>query len=186
MIEYYDSNILELHATMRDFAMINIESDTCSSIPEDKALKQPFVYVGISGCKWHDSFTCTEFCLVDGDYIFHSFVNSKRELHVLTVKILSKLCGKTILIDGAENAGWLWNMFFYKEGGFQLKILNVYDLHDYDTSLSNAKQFDFFCDYHSRQRCSPCALSSALWLQDLTRMNFCTCSLHKKTAVSNR
>lgn len=56
--------------------------------------------------------------------------------------------------------------------GYELNILDVNkDLHGYDISLSKEDDF-MLCDFHSK--CSvrfPCALSSALWLQDLTQKN---------------
>lgn len=177
MSEFYDSGVLELHTTLRDFAMLNIQSEDCTT-------KLPFIYAGINGYRPYNSYICTEICFINDDYIFHTSLTNiqKRKFRELTEKLLPKLHGKAILVDGDENAHWLWKTFGYMKASatYGLNILNIKnDLPEFNTTLSNEMKFDC-CDFHSRQRYGSCAMRSALWLQDLTRKNFCTCPLHKK------
>lgn len=160
-----------------------------------------YVFVDIQGFKisrYH--LMCKEFCLVDGDFIYHKLVKSyykidkmagyyRRQANWLTnnfhkirydcgdihINELKKIVypqiqNKTILVKGAQKICWL-ERIFGDCGPIQCE--NVEELDDFDLTLKNSEPYNL-CDYHEQVHGifgGPCALATALMLKDLFTKN---------------
>lgn len=174
------------------------EAENVSSL-ENKCDK--FVFVDVQGfLTFKNRFMCKEFCLVDDDYIFHTFVKSpysfnkmssryQREANWLThhfhgikydcgdinifelkEKIFPKIRGKTILVKGLQKVSWLKEIF-HKCGG--IDCMNIEDT-PCDLNL-RSRTWHESCDYHTKifgiWDKGPCAKSTALMIQDVALNN---------------
>lgn len=159
-----------------------------------------YVYVDVQGFRTtRNRFICKEFCLVDGYFMFHTFVKSPYSFdkmsafyqrqakylinHIhgikydygetniieLKQKMYAKVQNKTILVRGNQKIAWL--KYIFRDCG-EINCLNIYDL-NFDLSLKKNYPYDV-CEYHNRifdSSNGPCAMSNALMLQDLTNKN---------------
>lgn len=178
-----------------DLAEIKIDQgiDECT-IYED------YVYVDIQGYRRPKNYlVCKEFCLLDG-YKYHAIVKPSIPLKYLPAhykrqaewvlnnhhkiqyshgdvdpfdlrdQMYPKLQDKVILVKGEDKIRWLKYMF-RKHG--EIDCLDI-DSMDFDKSLKQDEPYEV-CDYHdyyyfgSTQ--GPCALSTALLIQDLANKN---------------
>lgn len=160
-----------------------------------------YVFVDLQGFKKSkNSLICKEFCLLDDNgYVFHAFVKPTIEFNQLPVdykrqatwlmnnhhkidydfgdmdsidlcdQIYPKMKGKIVLVKGQEKVKWLKDML-YNYG--EIECYDIYSL-DFDILLKQANQYDT-CDYHNdvfEGGNGPCAMSNALFVQDLAHKN---------------
>lgn len=183
--------------------MTVIEMSTLSTIMEStedymKTEREEWVFVDIQGYKVNKNrFMCKEFCLIDGDEMFHQIVKSwfpfnkllyhyKRQIdwltnfyhglkydsdgmHIdeLTRLVYPKLADKIIIVKGFEKIKWL-KYIFRKHGDIVCR--NIEDL-DFDMSEQSCYQR---CDQHDAWygwREYRCAKSNALTLRDISVKN---------------
>lgn len=157
-----------------------------------------YVFIDVQGFKTsRNRFMCKEFCLVDGDYIYHALVKSpysfsKMQLHYkrqalwlinhyhkleydcgnvhindLKKHILPKIQGKTILVKGLEKISWLKDIF--RETPIDCE--NIEDLDDIDLYPKKQETYEM-CSYHKRLfgwRGGPCSMSKTLMMQAVTK-----------------
>lgn len=175
-----------------------------TSVNIDDSMTNPysdFVYVDVQGFRtYRNRFICKEFCLVDGDYIFHTFVKSPYSFNKmpqyyqrqanwlinrhhgikydygdmdamnLKQQIFPKLKDKTIIVnDSCHKIHWLKYMFRH------FGEINVIDINtlNFDRNLRSSDPYAI-CDYHNKifgWKEGPCAMSTALMLQDLACKN---------------
>lgn len=155
------------------------------------------VFVDVQGFKGpHKQFLCKEFCLIDDNFIYHTFVKSEfnfnelppyyqRQTKWLTNRyhgikfetgdtsmddlkkhIFPRLQNKLILVKGLQKVSWLEKMF---DDFGTIECVNVEDLEEFDLNLRNSRPYEV-CDYHNkifRWTVGPCAKSTALMLQDV-------------------
>lgn len=154
------------------------------------------VYVDVQGFKTsRNRFMCKEFCLVDGDFIYHALVKSpfpfKKmvkyyqkqanwltdnhhkiryydgdiHIHDMRKDVLPRLQNKTIIVKGSEKVSWVQQIFENYDG---INCMNIEDFADFEPFERNSQSFDL-CYYHSYVFTSaggPCAKSTALMIQD--------------------
>lgn len=169
-----------------------IERDPCAN----------YVYVDIQGFQTtHNRFICKEFCLVDGDNVFHALVKSPFDLtrlsahfkrqadwlvqyyHGLTFecgdvhivelieKMHVKLLNKTVFVTGHQKVGWL--KYIFRE--CDIDCVNA-DAFGFDFGGRNFQTAAYgFCPYHDdlfkSGRKCSCAFSKALKLKDVVITN---------------
>lgn len=183
-----DHDILELMET-------DVEEDVITNQCND------FVFVDVQGFKtYRNRFICKEFCLVDGEYKFHAMVKSPYSFHKmpysyqrqahwliehhhgikyedgevaamdLKTEIFPKLENKTILVKGNEKVEWLKNMFQHFG---EIKCMNV-EKFGFDLTVVQRDHPYEMCDYHRKipkWKQHTCAMSTALFIQDLANKN---------------
>lgn len=160
-----------------------------------------FVFIDLQGFKTHGNrFICKEFCLVDGDYLYHAIVKStyplekmssnyKRQakwltecyyrltfdcgdIHIseLKEKIFPEIQNKTVLVKGEEKVKWLKDIF--RSHGL-IDCINIENL-DYDLTLRKPEAHNM-CAYHKIEfrwrKDGPCAMRNALMLQNIVFQN---------------
>lgn len=190
MVENNDANMLELR-----FMDVDVDE-----LIENKYYNN-FVYVDVQGFRtFHNRFMCKEFCLVDGDFIYHALVKSPYsfnkmpayyqrqanwlinqyhrikydcgDVHINELKeaTFSRIENKTILVKGVQKISWLKHMF--RDCG-NIECVNVEDLDEFDLTDRRTEPYDV-CEYHNKifgWTQGPCAMTTALMLQDLTLKN---------------
>lgn len=190
---------MESDVNMNDVEFMETDEIDNVSLLENKCDK--FVYIDVQGfITFKNRFMCKEFCLVDGDYIFHTFVKSpysfkkmpshyQRKANWLThrfhgiqyecgdinilelrEKIFPEIQGKTILVKGLQKVRWLEDIF-HKCGEIDCK--NIEDT-PCDLNLRSTEWYEI-CDYHKEiygiWNKASCAKSTALMLQDVANNN---------------
>lgn len=154
-----------------------------------------FVFVDLQGFKMmQNRFMCKEFCLIDGEKVFHTFVRSPFSIKELSFKyrhqakwltrfhhkipwdygiinlaqlkrtVYPMLQNKLILVNGIESA--LWLKYIFRDHG----PLNVQSIAYLKSKFSYLKT-DEVCRFHSAiadwSRFGPCAMRVALDLKIL-------------------
>lgn len=198
---------------MEDEDILNIptyqsESEEWMDIDiEDLCVNQnkKYVYIDVQGFKLsRNRFMCKEFCLVDGDFVYHSFIKSPfcmnklskfyqklanwsinhyhrikydygdKNIIELKQNLIPKVQNKIVLVNGAEKSKWLEYIF---RDCVELQCFNIEDL---NFDLRKMKKNYNVCHYH-RQYFSgngPCAMTNAFMIQDL-------CNKHSKSLDNN-
>lgn len=183
---------------------MNIDFDDCISLhaeSDDELLdnhNQNYAFVDVQGFKtFKNRFICKEFCLIDGDDVFHVIIKSPYNFERLSShyrskaqwltedyhglpfncgsmdmiemkqKVFPKVCNKTILVKGTEKANWLRHIF--RDCG-EINCVNVEDL-----NFNHIHRFGSYqiCENHnsSSQKQYVCAKSNAILLQNWCKMN---------------
>lgn len=196
------ASMIEMSKNMDFIEMNDVESDfmdiDIDDLLENKC--ENYVYIDIQGFRTsRNRFICKEFCLVDGDSMFHTFVKSPYsfnkmpayyrrqanwlinrfhgikyehgDTHIIELKqtMFTKIHDKTILVKGIEKIAWL--QYIFRDCG-KINCVNIEDM-DVDLSLDKNKLFDV-CEYHNRifgGGNGPCAMTNALILQHLYDKN---------------
>lgn len=190
MIENSDVEMMELEFMDVDIPDLN------------QTKREDIIYVDIQGFKTsRNRFLCKEFCLIDGDFVYHALIKSPNkfkqmplhyqkqanwltnhyhgikydsgDIHIndLIIDMYPKMLQKVILIKGIEKMSWL--QYIFRDYGEALYIKNIEDLDQFDISTKNSRPYEM-CSYHSAiftWSGGPCAKSNALMLQDLTIKN---------------
>lgn len=182
---------------MRDFEsdMMDIDVD---DLVENKY--KDHVFIDIQGFRTKGNrFICKEFCLIDGEFIFHTFVKSPYNFNKmpdyyrrqarwlmnrfhgikyehgdtniveLKQKMFAKIHNKTILVKGIEKIAWL--QYIFRDCG-KITIQNIENL-NFNLNLTENDIFDV-CEYHERifgWANGPCALTNARMIQYLFNKN---------------
>lgn len=188
---------------MCDNMKIDFDDTISIGIESDEEMFQNsyenYVFVDVQGFKTHNNrFICKEFCLIDGNDIFHALIKSpykferlsslyrrqaqwltrnyhglsfdSGDMHIIEMKqkVFPKVCNKTILVKGDEKVNWLHYMF--RDCG-EINCANVGDLSlDYNFKFNS----NDVCENHrksSSQKQYVCAKSNALMLQNLANKN---------------
>lgn len=172
----------------------------CSECIEPKNEDKQWVFVDLQGFKVNKNrFMCKEFCLVNGDEIFHAIVKSwypyrkllshyTRQVDWLTDKfhgltydcgdihidemtniVYPKLMDKIVIVKGAEKVKWM-RYIFRKHG--DISCGNIEDL-NFDMCIDSKEEYAV-CNYHNARygwsKCQ-CAMSKALRLQHISNVN---------------
>lgn len=166
---------------------------------------EKYVYIDVQGFKMpRNRFMCKEFCLVDGEFVYHSFIESPfgmnklpkfyqnqanwlmnhyhriefnyGDMSIIEMKqnLVSKLQSKIVLVKGFEKSDWLKYIF---RDCVEFHCFNIEDL---NFDLNEMENNYAVCQYH-RQYFSengPCAMTNAFIIQDL-------CNKHSKYLDDN-
>lgn len=174
---------------------------------EDLCVNQneQYVYIDVQGFKMsRNRFMCKEFCLVDGEFKYHSFYKSpfsmnklskfyQRQANWLTKhyhrimynygdaniielkqNLISKVQNRIVLVKGVGKTEWLKYIFR------DCVEIQCYNIEDLNFDLNVMKKNYNVCQYH-RQYFSengPCAMTNAFMIQDL-------CNKHSKSLDDN-
>lgn len=186
-----DILLIEAESELMDIDVEDLCENKCSN----------YVYVDVQGFRSsRNRFICKEFCLVDGEFIYHKFIKSpysfnklpeyyrrqanwlmKRyhgikyeygDTNIIEVKhdMFAEIANKTILVKGIQKISWLKYMF--RDCG-EIQCLNIEDLENFDLSLIKKDPYDV-CHYHNEifgWGNGPCAMTNALIIQDLSNKN---------------
>lgn len=188
----FNENVIDIHD---EHTEKEVDDGFIETIPKD------FVYVDIQGFKKpKNRLICKEFCLLDDTgYKFHAIVKSstsfkvlpsyyKRQaiwlmkMHhkidyefgdidpfVLRDQMFPKMQNKIVLVKGLEKIKWLQYMFRHHG---EIECLDINSL-GFDMNLKQTDPYDV-CDYHNQVFGwgeGPCAMSTALLVQDLAHKN---------------
>lgn len=180
-------NVLDIHAELTE--------------TEIESIRNAYVYVDIQGFKKpKNHLICKEFCLLhDNGYKFHAFVKPTIEFKKLPAhykrqanwllnfhhkigynfgdmdsfdlrdQMYPKMRNKIVLVKGADKVRWLKYMFRHHG---EIECVDIDSL-DFDTSMKQTDPYEV-CDYHNRVfgwTPGPCAVSTALLIQDLAHKN---------------
>lgn len=185
-----------------DVEMMEIEFmdvDIPDLIPKKR---EQTVYVDVQGFKTsRNRFMCKEFCLVDGDFIYHTLVKSPYNFHRMPIyyqkqamwltnhhhgikygagdihiqelikEIYPRMQNKVILVKGIEKISWL--QYIFRDYGETMCVKNIEELDVFDILPRSSRPYEM-CSYHSAiftWSGGPCAKSNALMLQDLSVKN---------------
>lgn len=186
MIETNDMDMDTLDLEFVDVDITELTRKSCENC----------VYVDVQGFKTsRNRFMCKEFCMVDGDFIYHALVKSpfpfkkmakyyQRQatwltdnhhkirydsgdihIHEMRKDILPRLMNKTIIVKGSHKVSWVQQIFENCDG---IYCMNIEDFEDFEPFERNSQLFDL-CYYHNNVFTSagvPCAKSIALMIQD--------------------
>lgn len=190
--EKTDVDIIDIHT---EFEKIKIDE------VEIESIRNFYVYVDIQGFKKpQNRFICKEFCLLqDNGYKFHTFVKSTMSFKKLPSfhkrqalwlmnnhhkidydfgdmdsfdlrdQMYPKMRNKIILVKGSDKIKWLKYMFRHHG---EIECIDIDSL-DLDTSMKQIDPYEI-CDYHNQVfgwTPGPCAMSTALMIQDLAHKN---------------
>lgn len=189
MIEENDMDTLDLE--FMDVDIPEFSRNSCENC----------VYVDVQGFKTsRNRFMCKEFCLVDGDFIYHALVKSpfpfnkmvkyyQRQaiwlmdnhhkilydsgdihIHDLREYVLPRVQNKTIIVKGSNKVSWVQQIFENCDG---INCMNIEDFEDFEPFERNSQPFEV-CHYHSNIFTSaggPCAKSTALMIQNSVLQN---------------
>lgn len=174
-----------------------MESQECMEINTEDP---EWVFVDVQGYKVNKNrFMCKEFCMVNGEEIFHAIAKPwlpykklmshyKRQVDWLTryfhgleydsgdvdiselTKIVyPKLLGKTVIVKGADKINWIKYIFRKYD---DISCINIENL-DYDISEDLNEEYGF-CKHHTMyygfKKCH-CAKANALMLQKISNIN---------------
>lgn len=185
-----------INADFSDSLSIGIESDDDEMFHNSI---ENYVFADVQGFKTHNNrFICKEFCLIDGNDIFHAIIKSPYkferlssyyrrqaewltrnyhglpfdcgDMHIIEVKqkAFPKVWNKTILVKGDEKVNWLEHMF--RDCG-EINCVNVENLnleHNFKPDSND------ICENHREsltQKQFVCAKLNALMLQNLAKKN---------------
>lgn len=166
-----------------------------------------YIYIDVQGFKMsRNRFMCKEFCLVDGEYIYHSFIKSPFNIdklaksyqrqanwsidhghrikynygntHIIELKeiLISKVKIQNKIILVKGVKKTEWLRYMFRD----CVEFQCYNIEDLNFDLTKMKKYYDVCHYH-RQYFSengPCALTNAFMLQDL-------CNKHSKSLDDN-
>lgn len=158
-----------------------------------------YIFVDMQGFKsYRNRFICKEFCLIDGNDVYHAMIRSPYkferlsshyrrqaqwlnrnyhglsfdggDVHIIEMKqkIFPKVLGKTILVKGVEKVNWLQHMF--RDCG-EINCVNVEDL-----NIDHSFEYNSYdiCKNHRKtltQKQYICAKTNAMMLQDIAKRN---------------
>lgn len=172
-----------------DYISIDIESD--EEFFDNH--HENYAFIDLQGFKtFKNRFICKEFCLIDGNDMFHAIIKSPYDIgrltshyrrqaqwltrnyhglpfncgdmHIIEMKqkVYPKIWNKTILIKGEEKANWLQHIF--RDCG-EINCVNVEDL-----NLDCDFKFDsYICENHNKslmQKQYVCAKSNTSLLKE--------------------
>lgn len=188
----FDQDMIDIHV---EYAGKELDSGF------DEIIHNDYVYVDIQGFKKpKNRLICKEFCLLDDNgFKFHALVKPSTSFKVLPYyykrqaiwlmkmhhkidydfgdidpfdlrdQMFPKMQNKIVLVKGLDKIKWLKYMF--RRHG-EIECLDINSL-DFDTTLKQADPYEI-CEYHNQVfgwSEGPCAMSTALLVQDLTHKN---------------